>query len=133
MSAALARTASSTSGVRPAGFGSGFDSGSGACVVAAGDLGVSAAKKYDIQYWSPVDEKYRELTSCSNCTDFQARNLNIRARRKDGSIEVLHTLNGTAVSLARSLVVILENYQNEDGTLTVPEVLQPYMGGRSVL
>ena len=101
--------------------------------IAAGDLGAPAAKKYDIQYWSPVDEKYRELTSCSNCTDFQARNLNIRARRKDGSVEVLHTLNGTAVSLARSLVVILENYQNEDGTLTVPEVLQPYMGGRSVL
>ena len=101
--------------------------------IAAGDLGAPAAKKYDIEYWSPVDEKYRELTSCSNCTDFQARNLNIRARRKDGSVEVLHTLNGTAVSLARSLVVILENYQNEDGTLTVPEVLQPYMGGRSVL
>ena len=101
--------------------------------IAAGDLGAPAAKKYDIQYWSPVDEKYRELTSCSNCTDIQARNLNIRARRKDGSVEVLHTLNGTAVSLARSLVVILENYQNEDGTLTVPEVLQPYMGGRSVL
>ena len=101
--------------------------------IAAGDLGAPAAKKYDIQYWSPVDEKYRELTSCSNCTDFQARNLNIRARRKDGSVEVLHTLNGTAVSMGRSLIVILENYQNEDGTLTVPEVLQPYMGGRSVL
>ncbi len=101
--------------------------------IAAGDLGAPAAKKYDIQYWSPVDEKYRELTSCSNCTDFQARNLNIRARRKDGSVEVLHTLNGTAVSMGRSLIVILENYQNEDGTLTVPEALQPYMGGRSVL
>ena len=101
--------------------------------IAAGDLGAPAAKKYDIEYWSPVDEKYRELTSCSNCTDFQARNLNIRARRKDGSVEVLHTLNGTAVSLARSLVVILEHYQNEDGTLTVPEVLRPYMAGRAVL
>ena len=101
--------------------------------IAAGDLGAPAAKKYDIEYWSPVDEAYRELTSCSNCTDFQARNLNIRARRKDGSVEVLHTLNGTAVSLARSLVVILEHYQNEDGTLTVPEVLRPYMAGRAVL
>ena len=101
--------------------------------IAAGDLGAPAAKKYDIEYWSPVDEAYRELTSCSNCTDFQARNLNIRVRRKDGSIEVLHTLNGTAVSLARSLVVILENYQNEDGTLTVPEVLRPYMTDRTVL
>ncbi|OYX53800.1 serine--tRNA ligase [Candidatus Saccharibacteria bacterium 32-50-13] len=101
--------------------------------IAAGDLGAPAAKKYDIEYWSPVDGSYRELTSCSNCTDFQARNLNIRVRRQDGSVEVLHTLNGTAVSLARSLVVILENYQNQDGTLTVPEVLRPYMGGRETL
>lgn len=101
--------------------------------IAAGDLGAPAAKKYDIEYWSPVDEKYRELTSCSNCTDFQARNLNIRVRRKDGSIETLHTLNGTAVSLARSLVVMLEYFQNEDGSLTVPEVLRPYMGGRDVI
>ena len=101
--------------------------------IAAGDLGAPAAKKYDIEYWSPVDEKYRELTSCSNCTDFQARNLNIRVRRKDGSIQVLHTLNGTAVSLARSLVCVIEHYQNEDGTLTVPEVLRPYLGGRETL
>lgn len=101
--------------------------------IAAGDLGAPAAKKYDIEYWSPVDGSYRELTSCSNCTDFQARNLNIRVRRKDGRVETLHTLNGTAVSLARSLVVILENYQNEDGTLTVPEALRPYLGGRDTL
>ena len=101
--------------------------------IAAGDLGAPAAKKYDIEYWSPVDGSYRELTSCSNCTDFQARNLNIRVRRKDGTVETLHTLNGTAVSLARSMVVILENYQNEDGTLTVPEVLRPYLGGRTTL
>ncbi len=101
--------------------------------IAAGDLGAPAAKKYDIEYWSPVDGSYRELTSCSNCTDFQARNLNIRVRRKDGSVEILHTLNGTAVSLARSLVVILENYQNDDGRLTVPDVLRPYMGGRETL
>lgn len=98
--------------------------------IAAGDLGAPAAKKYDIEYWSPVDEKYRELTSCSNCTDYQARSLNIRVRRANGKVEVVHTLNGTAVSLARSLVVILENFQNEDGTLTVPEVLRPYMQNR---
>ena len=98
--------------------------------IAAGDLGAPAAKKYDIEYWSPVDEKYRELTSCSNCTDFQARNLNIRVRRENGKIETVHTLNGTAVSLARSLVVVIEHYQNEDGTLTVPEVLRPYMQNR---
>lgn len=101
--------------------------------IAAGDLGAPAAKKYDIEYWSPVDQSYRELTSCSNCTDFQARNLNIRVRRQDGSVEVVHTLNGTAVSLARSLIVILENYQNEDGTLTIPEALRPYMANREVV
>lgn len=101
--------------------------------IASGDLGAPASKKYDIEYWSPVDQKYRELTSCSNCTDFQARNLNIRVRRHKGDVEVLHTLNGTAVSLARTLVAILENYQNADGTLRVPTVLRSYLGGREVL
>ncbi len=96
---------------------------------AAGDLGAPAAKKYDIEYWSPVDQKYREITSCSNCTDFQARSLNIRVRRKDGTIEVLHTLNGTAIPLARALVVIIENYAEKDGKLKVPTVLQPYLNG----
>lgn len=98
--------------------------------IAAGDLGAPAAKKYDLEYWSPVDGTYRELTSCSNCTDFQARNLNIRVRRKDGSVETVHTLNGTAVSLARSLVAIIEHYQSDDGMLVIPEVLRPYMGER---
>jgi len=101
--------------------------------IAAGDLGAPAAKKFDLEYWSPVDKMYRELTSCSNCTDFQARNLNIRVRRTDGSVETVHTLNGTAVSLARSLVAVIEHYQNEDGTLRVPEVLRPYLGGRETL
>lgn len=101
--------------------------------IAAGDLGAPASKKFDIEYWSPVDGSYRELTSASNCTDFQARNLNIRVRRSDGSVEMVHTLNGTAVSLARSLVAVIENYQNEDGTLSVPEVLRPYLGGRETL
>lgn len=98
--------------------------------IATGDLGAPAAKKYDIEYWSPVDGIYRELTSCSNCTDFQTRNLNIRIRRADGSLEVAHSLNGTAAAMARSLVVLIENYQNDDGTLTIPEVLRPYMAGR---
>lgn len=98
--------------------------------IASGDLGAPAAKKYDLEYWSKVDGVYRELTSCSNCTDFQARNLNIRVRRKDGNIEVLHTLNGTAVSLARSLIAVIEHYQTSDGKLIVPEVLKQYMGGR---
>lgn len=96
--------------------------------IAAGDLGAPAAKKYDIEYWSPVDQKYRELTSCSNCTDFQAKGLNIRVRRKDGTVEVLHTLNGTAISLARTMVAVLENFAEEGGKLRVPEVLQPYLG-----
>lgn len=98
--------------------------------IASGDLGAPAAKKYDIEYWSPVDGKYRELTSCSNCTDYQTRNLNIRVRRKDGAVEMLHSLNGTAVSLARSLVALIENCQTADGAIIVPEVLRPFMGGK---
>ncbi len=97
--------------------------------IAAGDLGAPAAKKYDIEYWSPVNQKYQELTSCSNCTDFQARSLNIRVRRENGEIEVLHTLNGTAISLARTMVALIENYAEENGKLRIPEVLQPYLGG----
>ena len=101
--------------------------------IAAGDLGAPAAKKYDMEYWSPVNQKYQEITSCSNCTDFQARACNVRVRRKDGSVEFVHTLNGTAIPLARALVVILENYAREDGKLTVPEVLRPYLGGKTEL
>ena len=101
--------------------------------IAAGDLGAPAAKKYDLEYWSPVNQKYQELTSCSNCTDFQSRSVNIRVRRKDGKIEFVHTLNGTAISLARAMVAILENYATEDGKLEVPEVLRPYLGNREEL
>ena len=101
--------------------------------LAAGDLGAPAAKKYDMEYWSPVNQKYQEITSCSNCTDFQARAVNCRVRRKDGSLEYVHTLNGTAVSLARALVVILENYATKDGKLKVPEVLRPYLNNKEEL
>lgn len=101
--------------------------------IASGDLGAPAAKKYDIEYWSPVDGAYRELTSCSNCTDYQTRNLNIRVRRKDGRVEMLHSLNGTAVALARSLVAIMENFQTPDGKVLVPEVLRQYMAGQAEL
>lgn len=101
--------------------------------IAAGDLGSPAAKKYDIEYWSPCDQTYRELTSCSNCTDFQANTVNTRVRRADGSIENVHTLNGTAISLARTMVAVIENYATENGKLTVPEPLRPYLGGRSEL
>ncbi|MDR0955782.1 MAG: serine--tRNA ligase [Candidatus Nomurabacteria bacterium] len=99
--------------------------------IAAGDLGAPAYQKFDIEYWSPADQTYRELTSCSNCTDFQARNLNIRVRRTGGRIETLHTLNGTAASLARTLVAIVENFQDDSGDLIVPEVLRPFMFGRT--
>ncbi|MBR3368378.1 serine--tRNA ligase [Candidatus Saccharibacteria bacterium] len=98
--------------------------------IAAGDLGSPAAKKYDMEYWSPVNQKYQEITSCSNCTDFQARAVNCRVRRKDGTIEFVHTLNGTAIPLARALVVILENYATKDGKLKVPKVLRPYLNNR---
>lgn len=101
--------------------------------IASGDLGAPAAKKYDLEYWSSVDNEYRELTSCSNCTDFQARNLNIRVRRQNGSLDILHTLNGTAVSLARSLIAIIEHNQRDDGKLNIPASLRPYLDGREVL
>ncbi len=101
--------------------------------VAAGDLGAPAAKKYDIEFWSPLDQKYREITSCSNCTDFQARSLNIRVRRKDGIVETVHTLNGTAIPFARMLMVLIENFAEEGGKLKVPEVLRPYLGGKTEL
>lgn len=101
--------------------------------IASGDLGAPAAKKYDLEYWSKVDGVYRELTSCSNCTDFQARNLNIRIRKNDGRIVFAHTLNGTAISMARSLIAIVEHYQTADGKLRVPEALKPYMGGKEIL
>ena len=97
--------------------------------IASGDLGAPASKKYDIEYWSPVDGSYREITSCSNCTDYQARNLNIRVRRENGELQVAHTLNGTAVSLARCLVAVIENFQDGED-LALPKVLQPYMNNR---
>lgn len=101
--------------------------------IAAGDLGAPAAKKYDIEYWSPADQTYRELTSCSNCTDFQANTTNIRVRRVNGSVEMVHTLNGTAISFARTMVALVENYAEADGKLRVPTKLQPYLNGKKEL
>ena len=95
--------------------------------VAAGDLGGAAAKKYDIEVWLPGQGRYREVTSCSNCTDYQARRLQTRVRRPGGGIEVLHTLNGTATALGRTLIAILENHQQADGSVTLPKVLHPYL------
>jgi seryl-tRNA synthetase len=92
--------------------------------IAVGDLGASAAKKYDIEAWFPAQERYREITSCSNTTDYQARRLNIRFRR-DGGLEFVHTLNGTGAT-ARALLSVMENFQDEGGTVAVPEILQRY-------
>ena len=95
--------------------------------VAAGDLGSSAAKKYDIEAWFPTQETYREVTSCSNTTDFQSRRLKIRYRAEKGN-ELVHTLNGTAVAVGRSILAILENHQQADGSVVIPEALRPYTG-----
>ena len=98
---------------------------------ATGDLGASAYRKFDIEAWMPgrgEDGEYGEVTSTSNCTDYQARSLNIRYRDDDGKLRFVHMLNGTAVALSRAIVAIMENYQNEDGTISVPEVLRPYTG-----
>jgi seryl-tRNA synthetase len=93
--------------------------------VAAGDLGASASKKYDIEAWFPTQERYREITSTSNTTDYQARRLDVRYRREDGSLEPVHTLNGTAVT-ARLLLAIMENFQTEEGKYDVPEALEQF-------
>lgn len=98
---------------------------------ATGDLGAPAYRKFDIEAWMPgrgEDGEYGEVTSTSNCTDYQARSLNIRYRDDDGKLRFVHMLNGTAVALSRAIVAIMENYQNEDGTISVPEVLRPYTG-----
>jgi seryl-tRNA synthetase len=99
--------------------------------VAAGDLGASAVKKFDIEAWFPGEQNYREITSCSNTTDYQARRLKIRVRRDDGN-HVLHTLNGTACAVGRTILAILENHQQPDGSVTVPEALRRYTGFDSI-
>jgi len=97
-----------------------------------GDLGDPAARKYDIECWIPSQNKYRETHSTSTCTDFQARRLNIRYRTKNKKLEFVHTLNGTAFAIGRILIAILENYQQKDGSILVPEVLQPYCGFKEI-
>ncbi len=98
-----------------------------------GDIGTVAAKKYDIEAWSPRQGKYVEVVSCSNCTDYQARRLRIRVGKVGGEKRVLHTLNSTALATSRTLVAILENNQTADGSVTVPEALRPYMKGMEVI
>jgi len=101
--------------------------------ICTGDLGGTAAKKYDIEVWMAKQGEYKEVVSCSNCTSYQARKLNIRVEYGDGKREVLHTLNSTAIATSRAMVAILENYQLEDGTVEVPKVLRPYMNGVEVI
>lgn len=98
-----------------------------------GDMGFSAAKTYDIEVWMPAQNTYREISSCSNCTDFQARRAKIRYRDTEGKLHYAHTLNGSGLAVGRTVAAIIENYQNEDGTITIPEVLRPYMGGKEVI
>jgi seryl-tRNA synthetase len=97
--------------------------------IASGDLGAPAYKKYDIEYWSPVENDYRELMSCSSVTDFQSRRLNVRYRGEDGKIHFVHTLNATAAAFSRMPIAILENHQQADGSIKVPEALVHYYGG----
>ena len=101
--------------------------------IAAGDLGASAAKKYDLEAWIPTQERYREVTSCSNCSDYQARRLKCRAKG-DGSPYLVHTLNGTVIAVGRTIIALMENHQTADGLLAVPEKLRPFLpSGKTVL
>lgn len=94
-----------------------------------GDIGFGARKTFDIEVWVPSQETYREISSCSNCSDFQARRASIRFKKQGEKPQFVHTLNGSGLAVGRCFVAVLENYQNEDGSITVPEVLIPYMGG----
>ena len=94
-----------------------------------GDLGRPSAATFDIETWLPGQNKYCETHSVSNCTDFQARRLNIRYRDKNNKLNFVHTLNGTAFAIGRTLIAIIENYQQADGSVVIPDALRPYMGG----
>ena len=101
--------------------------------LSTGDMGFSAAMTHDLEVWLPAQNTYREISSCSNCTDFQARRMQARLRRKDGKIELVHTLNGSGLAVGRTLVAVMENYQNADGSITVPKALRPYLNGLEVI
>ena len=101
-------------------------------LLSSGDMGFSAKKTFDIEVWLPSESKYREISSCSNCGDFQARRMNAKYKSFEGNF-YLHTLNGSGLAVGRTLIAIMENYQNEDGSITIPEVLIPYMGGKKII
>ena len=98
-----------------------------------GDMGFGAAKTYDLEVWLPAQNTYREISSCSNCEAFQSRRMSTRFKNAQGKNELVHTLNGSGLAVGRTLVAVLENYQNADGSVTVPEALRPYMGGQALL
>ena len=99
-------------------------------VLCTGDMGFGARKTYDIEVWLPGQNTYREISSCSVCGDFQARRMDARYRvKEEKATRFVHTLNGSGTAVGRALIAVLENYQNEDGSVTIPEVLRPYMGG----
>ena len=99
-----------------------------------GDLGFSAAKTYDIEVWLPGQDKYREISSCSNFEDFQARRMKARWRNPEtNKPELLHTLNGSGLAVGRTLIAVMKNYQDKDGNITIPEVLRPYMNGKALI
>ncbi|MDR0716505.1 MAG: serine--tRNA ligase [Azoarcus sp.] len=102
-------------------------------VLCTGDMGFSAAKTYDLEVWLPAQNTYREISSCSNCEAFQARRMQTRFRNAQGKNELVHTLNGSGLAVGRTLVAVLENFQRADGSVTVPEILRPYMGGVETL
>jgi seryl-tRNA synthetase len=103
-------------------------------MLCTGDMGFSAAKTYDIEVWLPSQQTYREISSCSNCESFQARRANIKFRPNGvGKAEYVHTLNGSGLAVGRTLIAVLENYQQKDGTVVIPEALRPFMGGREVI
>jgi len=101
--------------------------------LSTGDMGFGAQKTYDIEVWLPGQDTYREISSCSVCGDFQARRMDARVKGKDGKIRHVHTLNGSALAVGRTLIAVMENYQQEDGSIVVPDVLQPYMNGLKVI
>ena len=104
-----------------------------AMLLCGGDLGFSASRTIDLEVWLPSQQQYREISSCSNFLDFQARRMQARFRTGEGKIEFLHTLNGSGLAVGRTLVAVLENYQNEDGTVAVPSALKTYMDGQDVI
>jgi seryl-tRNA synthetase len=102
-------------------------------LLCTGDMGFTAAKTYDLEVWLPAQDTYREISSCSNCEAFQARRMGTRFKNAQGRTEFVHTLNGSGLAVGRTLVAVLENYQQADGSIVVPEALRPYLGGRELL